>query len=106
MFKSASILVLLAFALGLWIGFNPQAHASAQKAWEQGKTSLAKLEVQIKTGINQTPGGTGEKSTPPSAPPRSSETPDLAQQVQTALKQLAVSLEQIWNELITRARTA
>ena len=102
MFRSASLLIVLAFALGLWIGFNPEAHLSAEKSWAEAKASIAALGVRFKPSVGHL-FVNNEKSPPPSRPPG---TPDIVDQVGTTLKQLAASLEQLWNEFLARARSA
>lgn len=52
MLKSAGLLLFLGLAVGLWLGFNPQAHRKVVQNWDNTKTSLARLETNFSTTIS------------------------------------------------------
>lgn len=52
MLKSAGLLLLLGLALGLWLGFNPQAHGKVVQNWNNTKASLVRLETNFSTTIS------------------------------------------------------
>ena len=51
MFKSAGLLLLLGLAIGLWLGFNPQAHQKVVQSWDNTKSFFARLETNFSTSI-------------------------------------------------------
>lgn len=38
MFKTFAVLFVLGLGLGVWLGFNPQAHEKTIKSWDDTKT--------------------------------------------------------------------
>lgn len=100
MYRSAGLLILLAFALGLWIGFNPEAHAGAERSWAEVKVAFADLEVRFKESTGHLFKNTD--TPPPAKPP---ETPNVGNQVEAALKQFAAALERLWDQFVARVRS-
>ncbi len=52
MSKSAGLLVILGLAVGLWLGFNPQAHKQTVQYWDKAKTALAQVKTQTTAKVN------------------------------------------------------
>jgi len=52
MFKSTALLLVLGIALGLWVGFNPQAHKKVVQSWDNTKTFFARLETNVSGTIS------------------------------------------------------
>lgn len=100
MYRSASLLIVLAFALGLWIGFNPDARAGAEKTWAEVKVAAADLELRFNEAIGRI--STNDEAPPPAKPP---ETSNVANDVEAALKQFAAALEHLWDEFLARVRS-
>ncbi|HEX2697338.1 MAG TPA: hypothetical protein VHM28_06475 [Anaerolineales bacterium] len=45
MLKSVALLFVLGLALGLWVGFNPQAHEKVVQGWEGTKTFFVTMKT-------------------------------------------------------------
>ena len=99
MTRSSALLIVLAFAFGLWLGFDPEAHAITERTWEQIKTAFADLVEQAaaetQEPVSQEPGipNTGEE-------PRPNETLD---QISAALRDLWESIKAFWRDLVNNA---
>ncbi len=52
MIKSAGFLLLLGLAIGLWLGFNPQAHEKVVQSWNDAKASYMRIQKQVMTQVN------------------------------------------------------
>jgi len=52
MFKSTVLLFVLGIALGLWLGFNPQAHGKVVQNWDHTKVFFVRLETNFSTTIH------------------------------------------------------
>ena len=96
MSRSAGLLLILGLALGLWIGFNPQAHQQTVQAWNQAKSSYvsfqsrADVKVQnwtsnLDTHVQVNPG--------PAQPVTASKT---WKEVSSALDMFWNSMQRIW----------
>ena len=53
MFKIGAVLLVLGIALGLWIGFNPQAHEKAVQSWEDTKTTFVKVQTDVSAATHE-----------------------------------------------------
>lgn len=51
MFK-AGLLLLLGIAVGLWLGFNPQAHQKMLENWGEAKSAYLRIQTQAKAKFN------------------------------------------------------
>lgn len=47
MFKTFTVLFVLGLALGIWLGFNPQAREKTDSSWDEAKTFLVTMKTQI-----------------------------------------------------------
>ena len=47
MLKTFTVLFVLGLALGLWLGFNPQAHERTVKNWDDVRTSFLTVKANI-----------------------------------------------------------
>ncbi|HUH96316.1 MAG TPA: hypothetical protein VLZ89_03095 [Anaerolineales bacterium] len=52
MFKSTVLLFVLGIALGLWLGFNPQAHGKVVQNWDHTRVFFAGLETNFSNTIH------------------------------------------------------
>ena len=43
MFRSAVLLLIVGLAVGLWLGFNPQAHQQTIQKWDSVKSAYLKF---------------------------------------------------------------
>jgi hypothetical protein len=97
MYRSNLLLVLLAFAFGLWLGFNPEAHAATLHTWQDFKASVTKL-------ANQTSTDKTHQNTP-NTPliPNTGKNPksnNITDQLSKALNDLWVAVKNLWNDLM------
>lgn len=103
MARSVPLLILLAFLLGLWIGFNPEARASAQAAWDGADESVVALGDRLNTGLEKLFNKVSDESPPPSNPPLESRPSNFLGQVEAGLQQLWEALVRLWDSLVQRA---
>ena len=101
--RSAGLFIILAFLLGLWIGFNPQARERAQAAMQKADVNTATLGARIQAGLDHLFNRVSEASPPPSNPPIEPKPTNFLGQVQAALTQLWGGLVRLWNDLVHRA---
>ena len=52
MFKFTMLLFLLGIALGLWLGFDPQAHGKVVQNWDHTKVFFVRLETNFSNTIH------------------------------------------------------
>lgn len=52
MLKITAVLFVLGIALGLWIGFNPQAREKAAQGWEDTKALFVKAQADVSAAID------------------------------------------------------
>jgi len=103
MSSSTLLLVLLAFALGLWLGFDPEAHAATEDAWQDFKTSVREF-------TDQSQRSTDERADLPFIPNTGKDrTPDedaganqLLDQISAVLTELWESIKTLWSDLVER----
>jgi hypothetical protein len=103
MYRSTTLLILLAFILGLWVGFNPEARARAQAAWEQADVSLTEVGARLTASLDHLFNRVSEESPPPSNPPVEPKPSNFLGQLESALQQLWNGLVRLWNDLVNRA---
>ena len=103
MYRSTPLLILLAFILGLWIGFNPEARARAQAAWDQRDVTLKQAGNDLKASLDHLFNRVSEESPPPANPPVEPKPTNFLGQVQAALQQLWEGLVRLWNNMVQRA---
>lgn len=88
--RSSFLLILLAFAFGLWLGFNPEAHAKTEQAWKEVKTTFTE-------SVDKLSKGTSEPVTSPNTD-RSSN-PDKSSKSTNILNKLSAVLRDLWEAL-------
>ncbi|MBI1794685.1 MAG: hypothetical protein HYR70_10905 [Chloroflexi bacterium] len=100
MFKTFAVLFVLGLGLGVWLGFNPQAHEKTIKSWDDTKTFF----VSVKTDFSAVTQDwmaqlkSGERS--------GAEQVSLAwEQISSVFTPLWDSGRHIWLELTTRINT-
>lgn len=91
MFKFAGLLLLLGLAVGLWLGFNPQAHREALQSWDGAKAVSVNIQTQVSAKLHEWTGQSGsqEQSAPNSAP----------RPTETAWGQLTSILHTLWSSI-------
>ncbi len=90
MFKTG-LLLLLGLGIGLWLGFNPQAHQKMLQNWEQAKSGYLRMQAQATTKLNGLTVQVGS-----SKQSASSSTPTW---INTAWQQLASIFNTIWSSV-------
>jgi sugar phosphate isomerase/epimerase len=103
MYRSAPLLILLAFVLGLWIGFNPEARARAEATWQQADEAAVELGARVTASLDRLFNRVSEASPPPANPPIESKPSNFLGQVEAALAQLWEALVRLWESLVDRA---
>ncbi|MGE5251548.1 MAG: hypothetical protein ACM3QS_15205 [Bacteroidota bacterium] len=106
MFRSATILIILAFLLGLWIGLNPDSRARAQQALDRVGAALTDLGAQAKAALDHAFNRVSQESPPPSRPPVKPEPSNFLGQLSQALTKIWDALKQLWNDLVHSSRSA
>ena len=104
MFRSAALLVILAFILGLWIGMNPEARASAEEAVARADKGLAQVGEQAKVVVARLFGRVSEERPPASRPPVKPEPSNFLGQVTAAIEKIWLALKQLWLNLMKDTR--
>ena len=51
MLKTFTVLFVLGLSLGLWLGFNPQAHEKTIKSWDDVRTSFVTVKASVSDAI-------------------------------------------------------
>jgi hypothetical protein len=96
MFRSAVLLLVVGLAVGLWLGFNPQAHQQTIQKWDSVKSAYLKfmsdanmkvqgLNSHISTSLQTNP---GSKSVTPSQPTATE-----------AWKQITTAFDSFWTSM-------
>src|SRR5574340_460237 len=98
--RSAALLIVLAFILGLWIGFNPAARARASAAVERADAAVTQFGERVQAGIRGLFSKVSEESPPPANPPVEPRPSNFLGQVQEAIRQLWNGLVKLWNDLV------
>jgi len=103
MYRAFPLLILLAFLLGLWIGMNPEARASAQAAWDRADDAVVAFGDRLNAGLDRLFNRVSEASPPPANPPAEAKPSNFLGQVEALLQQLWDGLVALWNSLVQRA---
>ena len=100
---TAAALVILGLGIGLWIGFNPEAHAAAQEKMDRASQAFAQVRVDAEhlVGRRSLPGlrpvkRNGSRSNRP-ATDNSSEGLDL--------QEIWSATQRVWISLLSRIST-
>lgn len=92
MFKSAGLLLILGLAVGLWLGFNPQAHRGVVQSWDNMRSGYLQVKgdaaVKMHDWFTQVNLRTQAPSQPKPQPAASS-----------AWRQISYAFEGFWNSL-------
>jgi len=106
MTKSATLLLIVGLAVGLWLGFNPQAHAQIVKDWGRAKTSYVQFKAQASTQVRHLDtkvSAVGKSS--PKAEPVSQSQPNVSaawKQISTAFETLWSSVQRTWSNITAK----
>lgn len=92
MLKSAGLLLFVGLAIGLWLGFNPQAHQKVVQNWNEAKAATLSFQSQISTKFKDwtalwNPKSSGKVSVSVSKP------------ISTAWRQLGSIFNVFWSSL-------
>jgi hypothetical protein len=104
MLKSTGLLLLVGLALGLWLGFNPQAHGKVVQNWNNTKTFFERLETNFSTSINAWTMRTKDQAQADQKAASRITTKPFAtawQQFVSAGGAFLQSMQKIWLELVT-----
>ena len=106
MTRAAVLFLILGLAVGLWLGFNPQAHQQTIQQWDSVKSAFLNLKsgssVQIRGLSSQTASTSSSKSSPKSRhAPESQPAVSTPSQpnASTAWKQVTTAFESFWSSL-------
>ncbi len=103
MAKSAIFLLVVGFALGLWIGFNPQLHKQAVTSWDHTRAFFANLQTQVSSASHGISFQSNVKvqSNPQtqSSPQAQSKSGPGMQTVNVMWRQVSSILATLWNSL-------
>lgn len=102
--RSSLLLVILAFAFGLWLGFNPEAHAKTEQTWKDVKTAFTEFVVKTSKDMNTPKPVTSPNTSAPardkaSNPDQSSKSNHILDQISVALRDLWEALKTLWKDL-------
>ena len=97
MAKSGLLLLVIGLVVGLWLGFNPQAHQQTIQQWDSVKSSFLKLKVETTAKV---PSLNFNSTTSVQTNSKSKSAP-TAQQPSTSFnwKQVTTAFEPIWSSL-------
>ncbi len=107
MLKYAGLLLILGLAVGLWLGFNPQAHKQTLQTWDQTKAAFLQIKTETTAKLHDWNSHTASwlKSSPkaetkPQAKPSS---PSSAwKQITTAFEAFWNSMQRIWTNITAK----
>lgn len=103
MSKSATILlVAIALAVGLWLGFNPRAHAQTVQSWDHARAAFvqatASLRLAPKTAVMP-------RATTTTKPIIAQPSASAAwKQISTAFESLVSSLQRLWLSISAKVK--
>lgn len=88
--SAAVVFLVVGLAIGLWFGFNPQAHQQVEKSWSQLTLTAEHAGVRATTGIRttQSPAATAK----PAAQAKETAT--------VAWKQITMTFNTLWSSLL------
>ncbi len=101
MLRSAALLFVLGIALGLWLGFDPQAHAQVVRFWDQMRAAYASLQTKTSVTIHNSTAGT--KTSQP-AGSSTTTTSNVWKQLSSIFTSLWNSLHGLWLEISTKLK--
>ena len=96
MFRSAVLLVTIGLAVGLWLGFNPQAHQQTIKKWDSVKTSYLKFMTDANLKIQ---GLRSHITTSPQASPKVKIVSPSQTTAFSVWKQVTTAFETLWGSV-------
>ncbi len=102
MARSAVFLLLIGFALGAWLGFNPHAHQQVVNEWGRTQSFFMNLRSQVAgssigltTQIGTQTGTQTQAKSKPAAQPNSV----IARQISSMLATLWNALQHLWVQI-------
>jgi hypothetical protein len=102
--------LILGLAVGLWLGFNPQAHQQTVQQWDSVKSAFLKTKTETTLKIpslnsnSTTTVQKGSKSTT-TAPNQPSFSQDW-NRVSTAFEDIWISMQRFWANITARINTS
>jgi hypothetical protein len=96
MVKSAVLLLAIGLAVGLWLGFNPQAHQQTVQKWDSVKSTTMKFIADSNVKIQ---GVNSHVTTSLQNSPKLRATPQSQPNASLAWKQVTTAFESVWNSM-------
>ncbi len=93
MAKSAVLLLIVGFALGVWLGFNPQAHKQVVDTWNNAKAFFVNMQAQVSGKA-----GSNSAASQPNAQGQAKSNPGV-QTASVVWRQISSMLATVWNSL-------
>ena len=96
MARSAVLFLILGLAVGLWLGFTPQAHQQTIQKWDSVKSAYLKIKAESPVkiqGLNSNSTSSVQTSS------RSKAAPQSQPAGSSAWKQITTAFETIWNSV-------
>ena len=111
MTRATVLFLILGLAVGLWLGFNPQAHQQTIKQWDSAKSAFLKIKadssVQVQGLSSQTSSSSSSKSNSKSryAPQSQPSASTAWKQVTTAFESFWTAMQRIWVNVTAKINT-
>ena len=96
MFRFAVLLLIVGLAVGLWLGFNPQAHQQTIQKWDSVKSAYLKFMTDAYAKIQ---GLNSHVSTSLQTNPRSKVVTPSQQTATEAWKQVTTAFDSFWSSM-------
>lgn len=99
MSRSAGLLLILGLALGLWVGFNPQAHQQAVQSWDRAKSSYVSFQSQAGVKVQKWTSNLDAHARVNSGPAQPVTTSKTLKEASSALDTFWNSVQRMWSNL-------
>lgn len=102
MAKSAVFLLIVGFALGMWVGFNPQLHKQVVDTWDHAKASFMNIQAQVSGKASNSSNNTVSQPAPQTqvkSKPGAQPTSVVWRQISSMFAALWNSMQHIWLQI-------
>ena len=96
MAKFAVLFLILGLSAGLWLGFNPQAHAQTVRKWDSTKSAFLKIKADATVQVRDL---NSRLTTSVQVSPKTSSKPQSQPSASSAWKQVSNAAESLWNSM-------